>query len=134
MGEDVEERLRRVERLLNEVLDGGIRDIVLSYFRVVELALRYGRLSVADFIPDVSGDERDVLEALLRLGEANITRITEEVRAERGHASRNTVRKRLADLERRGIVVRDEGGLYRLSDSVVIRWFRALGIGPRRDI
>jgi DNA-binding transcriptional ArsR family regulator len=113
-------------------MEGEVKGIVLAYFRIVELALRFGRLSVADFLPDVSGDERYVVEALLRLGEANITRIAEEVRVERGHASRNTVRKHLAHLEGRGIVVRDGNGLYRLSDDVVLRWFRVLGIGGRQ--
>ncbi len=132
MGGDVEERLQRVERLLRELLDGEVRGIVLAYFRIVELSLKYGRLTVADFLPDVSGDERYVVEALLRLGEASITRIADEVRVERGHASRNTIRRHLSHLEERGIVVRGENGLYRLSDDVVLRWFRVLGIGPHR--
>ena len=57
---------------------------------------------------------RIILNALALRGPMNISALTREVATERGSASRVTVRKRVTDLLKEGVVEKGEGFDYRL--------------------
>ena len=67
---------------------------------------------------DESRDEitRDILNTLAIKGSMNISELTRELRDIRGKASRVTVKKRMDELTRKGIVRRGASGEYELAE------------------
>lgn len=59
---------------------------------------------------------RALLNALAMKGPMNISALTREVAQAKGKSSRVTVRKRVQELLAEGIIEKDEGNLYRLSE------------------
>ena len=124
----VEERLRRVEELLQEVLErlealeellaslGGaaalaVRIAVLGETPIeaaVEQALRV--LRAARLLGTVDPITEAVLEALSDCQPHSISEVTRRVKKLRGVASRETIRKRLQSLLESGVVVAQGSG------------------------
>ncbi len=124
MAERIEERLRRIERLLEELLErvkrleesGGLEPIALAAVRgVAWLSLpAYRALEAAEVLnralraapPWLDAIDRSIIEALSTCEGLSISEIVRRVRRIRGSASRRVVRERLERLEKAGIVVK----------------------------
>ncbi len=139
--EEILKRIENIETILSEQLSfksifGSYDQIMKSYFRLVSLFLAHGKITPSVLI----GEKMDViseniLEILFNLEKANITQITDELRKERGTASRTTVRKKLSDMEEKGWVspTGDSPGDYRISRELVSEWLKMVGMDIRAD-
>lgn len=108
-----------------------LREFLEAYFRLTLHILKFGTIRLTEVVPDLRPEEEQVLAALLALGSGTVDEVTEELRARRGRASRNTVRARLRSMALRGLVeVSREGRrvVYRPSRVVLVAWLRFLGI------
>lgn len=122
---DLEERLRRLERMLMDVLarleaieerlgelGGGdaaemALRLVMAFSLPATAALEAARrvVSTVRALGGVDPLSRAVLEALSDCEPLTVSEVARRVRKIKGSASRRTVRERLAVLERRGAVV-----------------------------
>jgi len=109
-----------------------------AYLRLLNVYAEYGGLSIDVVIPEIKHDPiaREIVKILFDLRKANVSQITRELKGRRGRASRNTVRAKLEELEKLGIVreVPVEGGrgkVYSLSRDVVKRWLELIGMPIR---
>ncbi len=123
---DIEERLRRVEELLQDVLrrlehienylrtigiGGEVARVAQSLFLAFSLPARLAidaASRVVEALKVLGGADpitRSVIEALSSCEELSVSEITRRVKALRGTASRRIVRERLALLEERGVVI-----------------------------
>lgn len=138
---EVLKRIENIETLLNEHLSfrsifGDYDQIMKSYFRLVNLFLTHGKITPSVLIGEkVDLISENILEILFNLEKANITQITEELRKERGSASRTTVRKKLSQMEGKGWVslTGDSAGDYRISKELVSEWLKMVGMDIRTD-
>ncbi len=74
------------------------------------------------------------MKVLFDLRRANVSQIARELKGRRGKASRNTVRAKLEELERLGVVREiptERGRVYTLSRDVVKRWLKLIGMPIR---
>ena len=139
--EDLKEEVRRLgarigelESMLGQLREpfGRLEDISRSYFRLVELYMRFGQVSPEAAVPGLKDPiSRDIVNALFQRGGQNISEITEELRRKRGSASRRIVRQRLAALEEGGIVRGERRGKlveYSVSGDVARKWSQMLGL------
>ncbi|ALL00972.1 hypothetical protein Pyrde_0924 [Pyrodictium delaneyi] len=118
---DIEERLERLEILLEKVLERISRLERILALNNDETARIASQLVVALALPAIEALEaarrvvavtssledpvsRSIVEVLADCEPLSISEITRRLRKLRGHASRTTVRKRLQILEKRGIV------------------------------
>jgi len=109
-----------------------------AYLRLLNVYAEYGGLSVDVVIPEIKHDPiaREIVKVLFDLRRANVSQITRELKGKRGKASRNTVRAKLEELEKLGVVreVSVDGGrgkVYSLSRDVVRRWLDLIGMPIR---
>ncbi len=144
---DLEERLRRLERMLVDVLarlesieerlgELGGGETAEMAFRLVTafslpaaVALEAARrvVSTARSLGGVDPLSRAVLEALSDCEPLTVSEVTRRVRRIKGSASRRTVRERLALLERRGAVVNVGSGSR---PRYLLRSCRGSGVEP----
>ena len=135
------ERLEEIERLLKSYMEDEylmyVRRILGSYFRLIDIYMRDGRISPAAVFPEVNDEiSREIVEALFVEGSMNITEITRELKNRRGSASRRIVRERLKNLADAGIVEcveRKSEKEYMISKQAAGRWLKVLGIDIRSD-
>ena len=126
--EELNERIGRLESALTAALRPleAMGDLGQRYLRLASMLVEHGGLSPDTLFPEVRDPiSRDILSALMRLREANISRLTDELRTRRGKASRRIVRARLAGLERQGFVetgTRGRRAVYLLTERVVRKW------------
>jgi DNA-binding transcriptional ArsR family regulator len=138
--EDLKEEVRKLgarigelELLLSQLREpfGQLQDISRSYFRLIELYMRFGEVSPDAAIPGLKDPiSKEIVSALFQRGGQNISEITDAVRHRRGSASRRIVRERLAELEKDGIVRSErlrKTAEYHVSDEVVRKWSEMLG-------
>lgn len=138
---EILKRVENIESLLKEYLSfrsmfGDYDRIMKNYLKLVNMFLTYGKIT-----PSIlTGEKLDpisesIVEALFNLEVANISQIAEELRKARGSASRTTVKKRIADLEKRGIVssTGEKEKRYRISESVVSEWLKLVGMDIKGD-
>lgn len=132
-------RVENIESILNEYLSfksmfGDYDQIVKSYFRLVQLFLTHGKITPS-VLSGVSMDpiSENIIEILFNLEKGNISQITDELRKERGTASRTTVRKKLKNMEDAGIVTHtgEKENNYRISDKMVRKWLKMVGMNIR---
>ena len=111
-----------------------LQDFSRSYFRIMDLYAKYGKVSPDLVIPGLKDDiSRHIVIALFDKPDRNISQITEAVKSKRGTASRRIVRARLQDLERWGIVVATSGSrhpTFRVAEAVAEKWSQVLS-GPK---
>jgi DNA-binding transcriptional ArsR family regulator len=109
-----------------------MRDIATNYFRLLELYGRHGVISPETVLPELKDPiSVEVVRVLFDQGGLNVSEVTDRLRARRGTASRTVVRERLQSLVDGGVVVREGDAAvarYRISDHVVERWYRMLGL------
>ncbi|NPA96648.1 MAG: hypothetical protein GXO32_03500 [Crenarchaeota archaeon] len=137
----MEERLERVERLLREVAERLERlERALALSADGRAAIEVAKVAIALALPPLHAaravhrllevtrkhgvvDEvsQTVIESLASCKPKSITRIEADVRKLRGRASKHTIRKRISELEKAGIVVAIEKGsrkLYTLKQCI----------------
>lgn len=141
---EILKRIENIESILSENLSfrsmfGEYDQIVRSYLRLVDLFLRYGKITPSVLIGEkMDSVSENILEILFNLEKANITQITDQLRKERGAASRTTVRKKLGEMEEKGWVelTGDSDGSYRISEHLVGEWLKMVGMDIKsgRDI
>ncbi|WP_297477953.1 ArsR family transcriptional regulator [Thermococcus sp.] len=107
-----------------------------SYLRLLNIYAEYGGLSIDVVIPEIKHDPiaREIVKILFDLRRANVSQIARELRGRRGKASRNTVRAKLEELEKLGVVREvpsERGKVYALSRDVVKRWLELIGMPIR---
>src|SRR5437870_13359398 len=114
-----------------------LQDVSRSYFRVLELFTKYGKVSPDLVIPGLKDDiSRHIVVSLFDQPDRNISQIAEAVKGKRGTASRRIVRARLGDLQRQGIVVATPGSrsrTFRVAEEVADKWSQVLGVAKYRD-
>ena len=124
--EDLEERLERVEEMLRDVLrklnqienylktasteSESIRiaySLFLAFSLPAQLAIEAASrvLEVVRILGGTDPITRSIIEALSGCEKLPVSEITRRVKALRGTASRRTVRERLTQLEKRGVVI-----------------------------
>ncbi|MGC9308939.1 MAG: hypothetical protein ACP5FL_09225 [Thermoplasmatota archaeon] len=130
---DLTEKIRELEDVVARIQQPveQMRSFASKYIGMVDAFLRMGALPEEKLFADIPDDiSRDILKALLRRSDGNISQITEAVRERRGSASRRIIRERLQELEGQGKVQgRREKNVtfYRLSPELVQEWSRLLG-------
>ncbi|WP_461862850.1 ArsR family transcriptional regulator [Thermococcus sp.] len=108
-----------------------------SYLRLLNVYAEYGGLGIDVVIPEIKHDPiaREIVKILFDLRKANVSQITRELKGRRGKASRNTVRAKLGELEKLGIVrevpLDERGKVYTLSRDVIKRWLELIGMPIR---
>ena len=108
-----------------------------SYLRFLNVYAEYGGLGIDVVIPEIKHDPiaREIVKILFDLRKANVSQITRELKGRRGKASRNTVRAKLGELEKLGIVrevpLDERGKVYALSRDVIKRWLELIGMPIR---
>jgi len=133
-----------MKRLAGALLDNrGTRQLqsaassIVPYMRILDSYMSNGSVGPEIVIPQVKDPiSREIISVLFSIKEGNISRITEELRKRRGKASRSIVAKKLAELEEMGVLEADESGRdkkYSLSDEVVRKWLKVLGIDIKGD-
>jgi DNA-binding transcriptional ArsR family regulator len=127
----LEERLERIERLLEEALARLARleeatlgaseearlavELAMAFARPVQEMVEAARRSLAALSRLGAGEEPDgltraIVEALAARGPLTLRGLEREVRRLRGAASRSAIRSRLESLERAGVVVVERRG------------------------
>ncbi|ASJ07570.1 winged helix-turn-helix domain-containing protein [Thermococcus pacificus] len=109
-----------------------------AYLRLLNVYAEYGGLSIDVVIPEIKHDPiaREIVKILFDLKRANVSQIARELKGRRGKASRNTVRAKLEELERLGVVREvpaERGKVYALSRDVVRKWLELIGMPIRFD-
>ncbi len=133
-----------MRRLTGALLDNrGTRQLqsaassIAPYLRILDSYMSNGSVGPEIVLPQVKDPmSREIISVLFSIKEGNISRITEELRKRRGKASRRIVAKKLGELAEMGIVEEDEGSRdkrYSLSDEVVRKWLKVLGIDISGD-
>ncbi len=107
-----------------------------SYLRLLNVYAEYGGLGIDVVIPEIKHDPiaREIVKILFDLRRVNVSQIARELKDRRGKASRNTVRAKLEELERLGVVREipvERGKVYTLSRDVVKRWLKLIGMPIR---
>ncbi|ASJ02468.1 ArsR family transcriptional regulator [Thermococcus profundus] len=139
-----DEDLAREVQELREALDALrksfeiVSQLAQSYLRLLNLYAEYGGLSIDVVIPEIKHDPiaREIVKILFDLRRANVSQIARELKGRRGKASRNTVRAKLEELKKLGVVKEvssesSKGRVYVLSRDVVKRWLELIGMPIR---
>ncbi|MCK4717838.1 MAG: hypothetical protein KAT70_04125 [Thermoplasmata archaeon] len=130
---ELNKRIRELESSISHILQplGDMERAARSYFRLVDLAIRCGGITVDVAFPEVKDSiSKDIMRVLIEKNGQNISHITERVKERRGTASRRIIRERLKELEEQGLVVKQGEGVprYHLTNEVTRRWSQMLGI------
>src|SRR5256885_11166407 len=114
-----------------------LQDVSRSYFRVLELFTKFGKVSPDLVIPGLKDDiSRHIVVSLFEQPDRNISQIAVAVKGKRGTASRRIVRARLEDLQRQRVVVSTPGSrtrTVRVANEVAEKWSQVLGVPKYPD-
>ncbi|AAL80421.1 ArsR family transcriptional regulator [Pyrococcus furiosus DSM 3638] len=135
MPNDLKKELRELKETLEYLKKSFevISQLAQAYIRLLNVYAEYGDLGIDVVIPEIKHDPiaRDIVKILFDLRRANVSQIARELKGRRGKASRNTVRKKLKELEKLGVVKEvpgERGSVYTLSREVVKKWLDLIGI------
>ena len=132
--QELQDRIRTLEDMIGRLMGplSQMTEATGGYFKLMELYLRFGKISPDTIIPDLKDDiSKEIVIVLFERNGQNISQITKAVKARRGTASRRIVRERLKDLEENGSLERRRKGKidhYFISEHVVNKWSRVLGL------
>ncbi len=133
-----------MKRLAGALLDNrGTRQLqsaaysLAPYMRILDSYMSNGSVGPEIVLPQVKDPiSREIISVLFSIKEGNISRITGELKRRRGKASRRIVAKKLTELEEMGVLEVDKSARdkrYSLSDEVVRKWLKVLGIDIKSD-
>ncbi|ASJ00421.1 helix-turn-helix domain-containing protein [Thermococcus gorgonarius] len=137
-GEDLAREVQELKKALEAMRASFevVSKMAQAYLRLLNVYAEYGGLSIDVVIPEIKHDPiaREIVKILFDLRRANVSQIARELKGRRGKASRNTVRAKLEELERLGVVKKlpaERGKVYALSRDVVKRWLELIGMPIR---
>ncbi|AEC52387.1 hypothetical protein PNA2_1472 [Pyrococcus sp. NA2] len=133
--QDLTSEIKELKRILNELMSSFelLAQMAQAYIRLLMVYAEYGGIGIDIAIPEIRHDPiaREIVKILFELKKANVSQITRELKGRRGKASRNTVRIKLEELKRLGVVVEvsgQRGKVYSLSREVINKWFELIGM------
>ncbi len=131
----LEDMLENLMTMHKEVLEraSAATNIEKKYMNMLSMYKRFGRISPAQITETNDPISEKIVEILFDSTSLNITQITGRLREKKGSASRHTVRKKLKELEKNGVVRETEcdeskGKHYELTDETINKWAELLGI------
>ena len=136
---ELQGRISTLEDMFSRVL-APVSDLVNSsdnYYRLIELYMKYGKISPEVVLPGVKDDiSKMIVQVLFERNGQNISQITDAVKAKRGTASRRIIRDKLKVLEEEGVILRQTVGKidrFHISEEVVKKWSHLLGLNKYDD-
>ena len=140
--EDLAREVQELKKVLEELRESFaiVSQMAQAYLRLINIYAQYGGLSIDLVVPEVRSDPiaREIVRILFDLKRANVSQIARELKGRRGKASRNTVRAKLEELKKLGVVREvssesSKGKVYTLSRDVVRKWLELIGMPIRLD-
>jgi len=126
-------RIDELESMLRAMVQPfqEMRNSTSNYFRLISLMLEHGGLTPDTIMSDIKDPiEKSIVRVLTKKKDLNISQITDNVRSERGTASRRIIREKIKFLEEKKIITSKVSGsrkVYNLSDEVIKKWSQILG-------
>jgi len=131
---ELNKRISDLEKMLSILMKPftDIRKTTESYMRLAGLLLDHGGLTPDLILPELKDPiSKEIVRVLLERPEQNVSQITDLVKNRRGTASRRIIRKKLADLEKKNIIQKQQRGsrsVYSLTTEVIKKWTQLLGL------
>ncbi len=130
--ENMLENLMNMHKNVLERVSVG-SEVEERYMKMLSVYKKFGRISPAQLTGIEDPISERIVEILFDSGPLNITQITGRLRERKGSGSRHTVRKKLKELEEKGVVKKIESGQkrgkhYELTDKMIDKWAELLGI------
>lgn len=132
--QELRERMASLEDLVSRFFEpiSQMRNATDGYFKLLDLYIRFGKVSPDIIIPELKDDiSKEIVRALFERNGQNISQITDMVKAKRGSASRSTIRTKLRELESGQVVIsRKKGKIahYFIAEEMVRKWSKLLGL------
>jgi len=126
-------RIDELENMLRAVIQPfqEIGKSTSNYIRLIGIMLEHGGLTPDTILSDLKDPiEKDIIRVLTQKKDLNISQITDNVRSQRGTASRRIIREKLKNLETKNMVYSQQKGsriVYNLTDEVIEKWSQVLG-------
>ena len=126
-------RIDELETMLRAVIQPfqEIGKSTSNYIRLIGIMLEHGGLTPDTILSDLKDPiEKDIIRVLTQKKDLNISQITDNVRSQRGTASRRIIREKLKNLETKNMVYSQQKGsriIYNLTDEVIKKWSQVLG-------
>lgn len=126
-------RIDELETMLRAVIQPfqEIGKTTSNYIRLIGIMLEHGGLTPDTILSDLKDPiEKDIIRVLTQKKDLNISQITDNVRSQRGTASRRIIREKLKNLETKNMVYSQQKGsrvVYNLTDEVIKKWSQVLG-------
>jgi len=126
-------RIDELETMLRAVIQPfqEIGKSTSNYIRLIGIMLEHGGLTPDTILSDLKDPiEKDIIRVLTQKKDLNISQITDNVRSQRGTASRRIIREKLKNLETKNMVYSQQKGsriVYNLTDEVIKKWSQVLG-------
>ncbi len=131
---ELNDRIGQLENMIGTMMKPmkSMQSSTAKYVRLVNLAMEHGGLTPDMVYPEIKDSiSKEIVNVLMKDNGQNISQIADNLREERGSASRRTVRNKLKELEDKGIVEKRGDGKvkkYYLTQKVLEKWSRLLGI------
>lgn len=107
-------------------------EMASGYLKIINLYQQHGKVSPEMLVPSVKDPiAQDILVILFEKKELNVSQIAEILKEKRGTSSRKTVRDKLKELEdAKAIEVVGDRKVkkYKVSDELVEKWLKLLGV------
>ncbi|MEF8874091.1 MAG: winged helix-turn-helix domain-containing protein [Candidatus Thermoplasmatota archaeon] len=133
--EGLENMLENLMTMHKNVLEKAsvASEVEEKYMKMISIYKKFGHISPAQVTGIKDPISEKIVEILFDTSPLNITQITGRLREKKGSASRHTVRKKLKELEEKGVVKEakhegKKGKHYELTDETVSKWAELLGI------
>ena len=131
---ELSKRISELESMLAALLKpfNDARKTTERYLKLAGLLLDHGGLTPDVIFPDLKDPiSKDIIRVLLERPAQNVSQITDLVKSKRGSASRRIIREKLADLETKNIIQKQQQGsrsIYSLTPEVIKKWTQLLGL------
>lgn len=131
---ELTKRINELEKMLATLLKplNDAQKTTQNYLKLAGLLLDHGGLTPDVILPEVKDPiSKDIVRVLLERPDQNVSQITELVKSRRGTASRRIIREKLADLEAKNIIQKQQRGtryVYSLTVEVIRKWTQLLGL------
>jgi DNA-binding transcriptional ArsR family regulator len=131
---ELNKRISDLERILSVLMKplSDIRKTTENYMKLAGLLLDHGGLTPDLILPELKDPiSKDIVRVLLERPEQNVSQITDLVKSKRGTSSRRIIREKLADLEKKNIIQKQQFGsryVYSLTADVIKKWTHLLGL------
>jgi hypothetical protein len=126
-------RIDELESMLRAMMQPfqEMRSSTSNYFRLISLMLEHGGLTPDTIMSEIKDPiEKSIVRVLTKKKDLNISQITDNVRSERGTASRRIIREKIKTLEEKKIITSTllrSRTVYNLSPEVIKKWSQLLG-------